>query len=136
MKVLVDTCVWSLALRRRNKTALNPEEQRLAGLLRQATQDARVAIIGPIRQEVLSGIRDKAQFEKTEQLLEPFPDEQLTTADFVEAAHGFNLCRDRGLECGPIDILICAVAARRHFSVLSSDQALIRCLTVLGIPQS
>ncbi len=133
MKVLVDTCIWSLALRRRHKTALSPEELSLTRALSEATQDGRVAIIGPVRQEVLSGIRDKAQFRKTEQILEPFPDEYLTTTDYVDAARCYNLCRDHGVECGPIDILICAVAARRQLSVLTNDQALIRCLRVLGI---
>lgn len=136
MKVLVDTCVWSLFLRRTSKAKLNPEELKLAKLLREATEDGRVAIIGPVRQEVLSGIRDKLQFRKTEQILEPFPDEELTTLDYVEAARCFNLCRDHGVECGPVDILICAVAVDRQFSVLTNDQALIRCLTVLRISHS
>jgi len=136
MKVLVDTCVWSLFLRRRKKGALNPEEQRLARLLSDANLDGRIAIIGPVRQEVLSGIRDKVQFRKTEQILEPFPDEDLTTTDYIEAARCYNLCRDRGVECGPVDILICTVAASRRFGVLTNDQALIRCLKVLGIPHS
>jgi len=136
MKLLVDTCVWSLFLRRRSSVLLNPEEQRLVGHLREATADARVAIIGAIRQEVLSGIRDKSQFRRTELILEPFPDEELTTKDYVEAARCFNLCRDRGFECGPVDILIGAIAARRQFSVLTNDQGLIRCLDVLGVPHS
>lgn len=135
MKVLVDTSVWSLFLRRRTRTTLNPEELKLVGLLREATQDGRVAIIGPVRQEILSGIRDKSQFSRTEQILDPFPDEDLTKDDFVEAARFFNLCRDRGVECGVVDILICSVAVRRRFAVLTNDQALIRCLRVLGISQ-
>jgi predicted nucleic acid-binding protein len=96
--------------------------------------DGRVAIIGPVRQEILSGIRDKSQFSKTEQILDPFPDEDVTTGDYVEAARFFNLCRDRGVECGVVDILFCSVAARRRYGVLTNDQALIRCLKVLGIP--
>ena len=135
MKVLVDTSVWSLFLRRRTRTTLNPEELKLGGLLREATQDGRVAIIGPVRQEILSGIRDKSQFSRTEHILDPFPDEDLTKDDFVEAARFFNLCRDRGVECGVVDILICSVAARRRFAVLTNDQALIRCLRVLRISQ-
>lgn len=133
MKVLVDTCVWSLFLRRRRSAALSPAEQKLADLLKEATQDGRVAILGPIRQEVLSGIRDQAQFRKTELILEPFPDEELTSADYVAAARCFNRCRDHRLECGPVDILICSVAAQRHWSVLTNDQALIRRLEVMGV---
>ena len=49
MRVLVDTCVWSAVLRRRNPdTELTA---RLKGLI----SDGRVFIIGPIRQEILSG---------------------------------------------------------------------------------
>jgi predicted nucleic acid-binding protein len=131
MKTLVDTCVWSLFLRRSGKAALNPEERNVVTLLAEATRDGRVAIIGPIRQEILSGIRDKSQFSKTEQILEPFPDEELTTADYVEAARLFNICRDRGVECGVVDILICAAAVRRGFDILTNDTGLLRCIQVL-----
>lgn len=135
MKVLVDTCVWSLALRRRKTAKLNPEEQRLARLLTDAIQNGQVAIMGPIRQEVLSGIRDKSQFNRTEIFLAPFPDEELAAPDYIEAARCYNLCRDQGVECGPVDILICAVALRRQSSVLTNDQAISRCLGVLQVPR-
>jgi predicted nucleic acid-binding protein len=131
MKVLVDTCVWSLALRRKNLTTLSGDEQRMVASLREAIQDGRVAMIGPIRQEVLSGIMDTAQFEKLRSALEAFPDEQLSTFHYEEAARLFNLCRSRGIECGPVDILICAVAAREHWTILTSDQGLKRCMDTL-----
>ena len=51
--------------------------------------------------------------------------------DFVEAARLFNLCRDHGVECGPVDILICAVAARLDYDILTNDQGLMRCVKVL-----
>src|ERR1700691_5789550 len=104
MRVLVDTCVWSLALRRRNKALLQSAEQRLFTLLSEAIRDGRVMMIGPVRQELLSGIRDKAHFAKTQGLLEPFEDEELTTADYVEAARCFNQCRARGVQSGGIDM--------------------------------
>lgn len=131
MKVLVDTCVWSLALRRSHRARINPEEQLLIEMLRVAIRDRRAAIIGPIRQEVLSGIRDQAQFTGTKELLDPFPDEPVRTDDYVEAARLFNLCRDHGIQCGPVDILICAVAVRNQFEILTYDQGLKRCAAVL-----
>jgi predicted nucleic acid-binding protein len=131
MRVLVDTCVWSLALRRQNKALLHAEERRLSELLSEAIRDGRVVMIGPVRQELLSGIRDKAQFAKTQGLLEPSEDEELTTADYVAAARCFNLCRARGVQWGGIDMLLCAVAARRHCAILTSDQGLLRCIEVL-----
>ena len=58
MNILVDTCVWSLALRA--KTAAGVP---YVGELKELIQEARACIIGPIRQELLSGIRDAAQFK-------------------------------------------------------------------------
>lgn len=131
MKEIVDTCVWSLSLRRRDKTRINAHEQQMLAELRETIQDRRAAIIGPVRQEILSGIRDQVQFAKTEELLEPFRDEEITTADYVQAAHLFNLCQDHGVQCGPVDILLCAVAARLHYGILTYDQGLMRCIEVL-----
>jgi predicted nucleic acid-binding protein len=131
MKVIVDTCVWSLSLRRRSAASLKNSEQQIVAQLRQAIQDGRAAIMGPIRQEILSGIRDKAHFAKTEGLLDPFVDEEIVASDYVEAARLYNLCRDHGVECGSLDILICAVAVRNHYDVLTSDAGLGRCIAVL-----
>ncbi|MGA3048046.1 MAG: PIN domain-containing protein [Terracidiphilus sp.] len=131
MKVIVDTCIWSLALRRRDKSRLSAEDQQMVMQLTEAIQDRRAAIIGPIRQEILSGIRNRAQFAKTEGTLDLFRDEEITVADYVEAARFYNLCQDRGVQCGPVDILLCAVAARKQYGILTSDQALNRCVEVL-----
>jgi hypothetical protein len=131
MKFLVDTCVWSLGLRRRDVSRLNSEEKRLLSELTLAIQVSHAAIIGPVRQEILSGIRDRAQLKKTQGLLEPFADETLTPSDFVEAARLFNLCRDHGVVCGPVDILICAVAARQNYGILTNDSGLTRCIDIL-----
>ena len=131
MKTLVDTCVWSLALRRKSSSQLSTEEKWLVQELREAIEGRRVAIIGPIRQEVLSGIRDGEQFSKIQELLGAFRDESIIEDDYVEAANLFSRCRDAGVECGPVDILVCAVAARLRCSVLTSDKGLKRCLEVL-----
>jgi hypothetical protein len=61
VKLLVDASVWSLALRRKDAAGLSPEEQKLKAELAQAIQDARVVMIGMIRQELLSGIKEPAQ---------------------------------------------------------------------------
>lgn len=132
MKTIVDTCVWSLALRRKSKAHVSSvEDKRMLARLSEAIQDRRAAIVGPIRQEVLSGIRDKSQFSKTQELLDPFRDEEIAAGDYIEAARLFNLCRDKGVECGPVDILICAVAVRMRYDVLTSDKGLKRCLQIL-----
>lgn len=131
MKVLADTSVWSLALRRKKTVKRSAVAQRLVASLSRAISDGWVAIIGPIRQELLSGIKQEAQFEKLKGALEAFRDEPLETVDYEEAARLYNVCRSRGVECGPVDILICAVAARRKWKVLANDAGLNQCLEVI-----
>jgi hypothetical protein len=131
VKLLIDTCVWSLLFRRRNTAALSVDEQIHLESLTDAIQDGRVVIMGPIRQEALSGIRDTAQFEKLRTALAAFPDEPLTAHHYEEAARLFNLCRSRGVECGSTDILICAAAVEMRWTILTFDQGLMRCILIL-----
>ena len=131
MKVLADTSVWSLALRRRKSSELSAEERRLTRSLSEAISDGRVVMIGPIRQELLSGIKEAGQFEKLRVNLEPFSDEQLDSRDYEEAARMYNVCRTQGVECGPVDMLICCVALRRKWRVLANDASLNRCVEIL-----
>ena len=130
MKLLVDTSVWSLSLRRKDAGSLSPDEQKLKAELVQAIQDGRVAMLGLIRQELLSGIKDKAQFDKVKAVLYSYLDEPINTADHEYAARIYNECRNEGVEAGTVDILICALAVRRSWEVLSSDSSLNRCLAV------
>jgi len=117
MKVIVDTSVWSLALRRGAGESLAPVQE-----LRHLIRDHRVQMIGPIRQEVLSGIRSESQFLKLKRHLESFPDLPILTEDYVTAAQFFNRCRSEGVQGSNTDFLICAVAARNRFSIYSTDK--------------
>ena len=58
MKVLVDTSVWSAVLRRSED--LNPDTKKL---LSELIAGNLVQVIGPIRQEILSGVREDTQFD-------------------------------------------------------------------------
>lgn len=116
MKVIVDTCVWSLALRR-SEPGASPE----ALLLQELIQDGRVAMLGPIRQELLSGVKAPAQFKRLAEALEAFPDEQLDAEDYVQAARCFNACRSKGVQGSNTDFLLCAVSLRRGFPILTTD---------------
>jgi predicted nucleic acid-binding protein len=130
VKLLVDTSVWSLALRRKDDAGLSPDEQKLKVELVQAIRDGRVAMLGLIRQELLSGIKEKAQFDKVQAALNAYLDEPINTADHEYAARIYNECRNQGVESGTVDILICALAVRRGWEVLSGDGGLNRCLAV------
>ena len=132
MKLLADTSVWSLALRRRTTATLSTHEKRLVAALAEAIRDGRVVMIGPIRQELLSGIKVQAQFDKLRTALAAYRDEPIDTTDYEEAARLYNLCRTEGVQCGPVDILICAVAARRMWSVLANDAVMNRCVQIIA----
>ena len=116
MRVLVDTSVWSLALRREAQ-AHHPEATELKNLVAAHV----VEIIGPIRQELLSGVRNKEQFSRLESSLAAFPDLPLGTEDYVLAAKFFNLCRSKGIQGANTDFLICAVAVRSDLSIFTTD---------------
>ncbi len=131
--LLADTSVWSLALRRRSGSPLTEAEERLRDGLAETIQSGLVAMIGPIRQELLSGIKDTAQFERIKVALEAFRDEAIDRADYEEAARLYNLCRAKGLQCGPVDILIIAVARRRKWRISTNDAAMTRCLEALTL---
>lgn len=115
MNVLVDTSVWSLALRR--NVSVHPVSARLEDLI----VEGRAAIIGPVRQELLSGVKVDSQFELLKVKLRAFPDIELKTEDHEEAARFFNLCRTNGIQGSNTDFLICAVAARRELPIFTTD---------------
>ena len=126
MRVLVDTSIWSLALRRDGHVQ-HPEVLELI-------TDHLAEIIGPVRQEVLSGVRDQSQFDRLESHLAAFPDVPLLTEDHVAAGKFFNLCRSKGIQGSNTDFLICAVAVRHDFTVFTTDgdfQLFAKCLPVI-----
>jgi predicted nucleic acid-binding protein len=135
MKSIVDTTVWSLLLRRHPDASLGQEEQLKVKFLRELIVKDRVVVLGPVRQEILSGIKHQAQFEKLKRFLRDYRDEQLGTEDYEEAARLCNVCRSRGVGCGPTDMLICTVAIRRRWEVLSNDKGLDRCMEIVRSDQ-
>jgi predicted nucleic acid-binding protein len=116
VNVLVDTSVWSLALRRAKRV-----DDTLPKELAELIDEGRVVMIGPVRQELLSGLKSKGQFDLLRAHLQAFPDMPLESADYEEAASAFNACRERGIQGSPTDFLICAVAMRRKLSVFTTD---------------
>lgn len=128
MKVLVDTSVWSMALRRER-----PADNGFVRELIELIEEQRVVMIGPVRQELLSGIRSEAHFNKLRDHLRAFPDLPLTSVDFEAAAGFFNLCRTRGLQGSNTDFLLCAVAVKHELALLTADLDFTRFAGILPI---
>lgn len=121
MNILVDTSVWSLAYRRA-ATDLNKQQRILLDSLGEMASDGRAQLLGVVRQETLSGLRETAQFERLRKLLQAFPDAPLETEDYEDAARISNICRAKGITGSMVDYLICATATRRGWSILTLDQ--------------
>jgi predicted nucleic acid-binding protein len=128
MMVLVDTSVWSLALRR-DIAERGPHERELRELL----GEGRVVMMGPIRQELLSGIRTESQFKQVRGKLRAFGDVGLLREDHEDAALCFNRCRTAGVQGGSVDFLICAVARRRKLAIFTTDVDFKHYTKVLGV---
>ena len=129
MRVLIDTSAWSVALRRQTTAPRPPVAAQIEAIIR----DGRAVIIGPIRQELLSGIRDPHQFEALRNHLRAFPDLSIAQADHELAAEVSNLCRRKGIQGSGVDLLICAVAIRAELAILTTDQDFKRYATVVDL---
>lgn len=117
MNVIVDTCIWSIALRKKAK-----EQTRETIELIQLIEQGRVIMLGPIRQEILSGIKNARQFAKLKAHLSNFPDETISSIEYETAAKYFNTCRKNGVQGSNTDLLICAVAVHYNYSIFTADK--------------
>ena len=116
MKVLVDTTIWLYALRTPNNK-YQYEIDQLTSLIR----DQRALMIGPIRQEILSGYSDLRKFRKIKEKLSYFENTPIQDIDYESAAEFCNQCRKKGIQGSHIDFLICAVAKRIDVPIFTTD---------------
>jgi predicted nucleic acid-binding protein len=121
MKVLVDTPVWSLALRRPKQGSLSAPHQATVNALADLVRDGRAVFLGAIRQELLSGIQAQSQFDAVRQSLAAFDDLALPVAVYESAAQAFNACRTHGVQGSSTDFLICAAAMHHRVPIFTLD---------------
>lgn len=101
--------------------------------LAELIREGRVVLLGPVRQELLSGIKIKAQFELLRDHLRSFPDMDLELADYEQAAATSNRCRERGIQGSNTDFLICATAMRRKLAIYTTDRDFLQYRKVLKL---
>ena len=117
MKVLVDTCVWSLALRRDSPTN-DAHYAELVALI----EANRIALIGTIRQELLWGSGIRLNLLKCAINYVIFPTLFSLRTDYELAAENYNACKQKGIQGSNADFLICSVAMRCNQAILTLDQ--------------
>ena len=114
---MIDTCIWSFALRRNNDNSIESVQ-----ILKNLILDQRVQLIGPIRQEILSGIKSEKQFNTLKSYLSAFPDLPIKTQDYELAAEYFNINRKNGIQGSNTDFLICALSHNYEMPIFTEDK--------------
>ncbi len=125
MKVLVDTSVWSVALRRPKNSGLAADQHHTVKALADLVRDGRAVLMGAIRQELLSGIKTPGQFEVLRDSLTAFDDLILPMPVYESAAQAFNTCRANGVQGSNTDFLICAAATHHQLPIFTLDHGFL-----------
>ena len=118
MTILVDTSVWSLALRR-DAEADEPEVQALKDAL---LGDAVVVTTGLVLQELLQGFSGPKAQAQIVQRFTSLPLIQPDRDDHIGAAGIRNTCRRAGVQIGTIDALLAQLCIRHELTLLTTDQ--------------
>ena len=121
IKLLIDTSVWSEALRRKEKT-LNSSETLVRRIIE---NNDEIVIIGIILQEILSGIANEKLFSEIETILNDFSYIDIKKEDYIYAAELRNKCKQKGIIAGSFDFLIASVAIRNKLTLVTYDKDFI-----------
>ena len=128
MKVIVDTSVWSLALRRSKDVDAEYVEE-----LEELIKEVRAQLIGPVRQELFNGIKSEKQYKVLKKHLRAFKDLAIETEDYELAAEYFNTARKNGIQGSNTDFLLCAISTRRRMPIYTIDNDFMNFQSVIPI---
>lgn len=117
MTTLVDTSVWSLALRKRGPT----HHWAVQRLFRLVEQRQRLVLTGVVLQELLAYFRSDETAATVAARLRGFPLLEPSRADHEAAASLFRRARGRGIAATTIDCLIATVAVTADADLLTTD---------------
>ena len=132
MNVVVDTSVWSLALRRKRED-LSAAERSIVAELAELIREGRARMIGPLRQELLSGVKTSSQYDRLRETIEPFTDQPADSSDYEAAAQASNDCRAKGIAVTAVDALLCAMALRHGWAIFTTDPDFASYARILAI---
>jgi predicted nucleic acid-binding protein len=117
LNVLVDTSVWSEALRRK-KNNISSENTFIYHLIK---NEEEILLTGSIIQEILTGIKNTKLFEEIEYHLNFFHYLELEKKEYSEAARLRNQCAQKGVAVTTIDCQIVIVAINRNIYLATYD---------------
>jgi predicted nucleic acid-binding protein len=118
MTLLVDTSVWSFALRR-DGSVYTPEVM----ALREALEGPETIVTtGVILQELLQGFSGPKAAAAIIERFAALPLIQPDRQDHIAAAEVRNICRRSGVQVGTIDALLIQLCGRHELTLLSADQ--------------
>jgi predicted nucleic acid-binding protein len=118
LKLLVDTSVWSIAMRRDHSEG-HPSVDFLADALR---HEGSIFTTGLILQEILQGFSGPKARKQILDRFTPLPLIVPQREDHTAAADLRNECRRRGLQIGTIDALLARLCIRYELVMLSTDR--------------
>lgn len=118
MALLVDTSVWSLAMRRDEQ----PNSPELKILIKALDSGEEIYSTGIILQELLQGFAGAKAAEAIVEKFSAIPMLVPDTADHVQAAEIRNKSRRKGIQIGTIDALIAQLSLRYDLSLLTTDK--------------
>ncbi|PJZ59443.1 PIN domain-containing protein [Leptospira adleri] len=122
MKLLVDTSVWSEALRRKGKT-LKSEETFLYQIIQ---NEDDIFVTGIILQEILTGIKEPKIFSEIEEQFRYFNFISPSEKDHIEAAKLRNSLSKKGITLATIDALIAQIAITHNLILVTYDNDFLR----------
>jgi hypothetical protein len=120
VSVLVDTPIWSLALRRKTRD-LSSHDQRIILTLQKLAQQGEVQLLGMVRQEMLSGVRDERRFLIIRDRLRAFPDVSARASGFPRGSQLKYPVPSGRLTSSTVDIYDRRCCLRNGWQIFSTD---------------
>lgn len=117
-RVIIDTSVWSEALRRKKNTI----NSSVAIIRKIIEKDIEILLLGIILQEILSGISNEKLYNEIKKILDDFVYLETTKNDYIYASELSNKCRSNGIKAGSIDYLIASTTIQNDLHLVTYDK--------------
>jgi predicted nucleic acid-binding protein len=118
MSYLVDTSVWSLALRR----DVPDTTREVAELKRALEAGDEILVTGLVLQELLQGFNRPKAYSQIIEFFSVLPFIVPQREDYIMAAEFRNLYRKKGVQVGTIDALLASLCIERDIQILTTDK--------------